>query len=110
MFEVDGDPGDDFIGDTQVATFTPTNRQASVTFTARDDDEPEDKERFTLKIHFISQGLYLGSPTSCTVYITANDDAYGVFGFIDVSHACLDSELFFFREWEFRHSLHHSQR
>ncbi|KAL8615954.1 hypothetical protein ACOMHN_034630 [Nucella lapillus] len=85
IVEVVGDTGDDFIGDTQVATFTPSSTQASVTFTVRDDDEPENKEQFTLKIIFISQGLSLAEPVSATVWVEASDDAFGVFSFLGPS-------------------------
>ena len=78
--------GDDFIGDTQVATFTPSSGVAYVTFTVRDDDEPENKELFDLRLILINSGMYLGSPNSVSVIVEASDDAYGVFGFVDVSH------------------------
>ncbi|XP_076465121.1 adhesion G-protein coupled receptor V1-like [Babylonia areolata] len=94
IVEVVGDTGDDFIGDTQVATFTPSSRHAWATFTVRDDDKPEDEERFTLKIIFISQGLYLGSPQTATVFVAASDDGFGIFGFAEDSPVLVTEEQY----------------
>lgn len=86
LFQIDNDMGDDFIGDTQVATFTPSSAVAYVTFTVRDDEEPENKEVFYLRLILINAGLYLGSPNTVMVIVEASDDAFGVFGFVDVSY------------------------
>ena len=90
--------GDDFIGDTQVATFTPSSGVAYVTFTVRDDDEPENKELFDLRLILINSGMYLGSPNSVSVIVEASDDAFGVFGFVDVSH-CIGVGIHFCVLW-----------
>lgn len=68
-----------------MATFTPTSKITAVTFTVRDDDKPEDKETFYLRLFLIDFSILLGDPNVLTVTIEASDDAYGVFGFLDVS-------------------------
>ncbi|XP_055956200.1 adhesion G-protein coupled receptor V1 [Patella vulgata] len=46
VVSIDGDVSQDFVGDTQVGTFTPDTDLVSVTFTVRDDDLAENLETF----------------------------------------------------------------
>ena len=85
VFQISNDIGDDFIGDTQVATFTPTSKVAEATFTVRDDNLPEQQEVFYLNILTLNQDLRLGDPATITVKVAPSDDAFGVFGFAGVS-------------------------
>ncbi|KAK7486800.1 hypothetical protein BaRGS_00021947, partial [Batillaria attramentaria] len=93
IVDVDSDVNGDFIGNTQVATFTTTSTIASVAFTVRDDDEPESKELFYLHLTLIDSRVSLGSPSSIPVTIEASDDAFGVFGFLQVNSTSPAAEL-----------------
>ena len=87
-FQVNNNFGNDFVGDNQIATFTPSSSVAFVTFTVADDDEPENEELFSLRLVIDVlpyNGLTLGTPDTVSVTVAANDDAYGVFGFLEVS-------------------------
>jgi hypothetical protein len=85
LLQIEGDIGNDFVGNTQVATFTSNTSISYVTFTVRDDNEPENTEVFQMKLVPITNDITLGQPNTLSVTIAANDDAFGVFGFMDVS-------------------------
>ncbi|XP_048257204.1 adhesion G-protein coupled receptor V1-like isoform X2 [Haliotis rufescens] len=83
---IESDLSDDFIGDTQVARFTPTGSDTvAVTFTVRDDDEAEADEVSILQITIVGRAAIAVDPSQTRVTILANDDAYGVFGFTEAS-------------------------
>ncbi|XP_041376199.1 adhesion G-protein coupled receptor V1-like [Gigantopelta aegis] len=87
IVSVQSDIGDDFIGDTQVAKFSPGDQGvANVTFTVRDDDIAEADELFTLYMVLAgNMAARVGEPSQSQVRILANDDAFGVFGFLGTS-------------------------
>lgn len=75
----------DFIGNSQVGSFYPGGPDtSSVTFTVLDDTIPEIEETFTFSLDVKTSGVIKGSENIAVVTIRANDDAYGVFGFVDV--------------------------
>ncbi|XP_046374925.1 adhesion G-protein coupled receptor V1-like isoform X2 [Haliotis rufescens] len=83
---IESDLSDDFIGDTQVARFNPTGSDTvAVTFTVRDDDEPEPDEVSILQITIVGRAAIAVDPSQTRVTILANGDAYGVFGFTEAS-------------------------
>lgn len=57
----------------------------AVTFTVTDDSFPEVEETFTFELSAISSGVTVDTPYIAAITISANDDAYGVFSFLDVS-------------------------
>lgn len=80
------DTGGDFVGSSQVGSFYPGGPDVvAVTFTVNDDSLPEVEETFTFELSAISSGVNVDTPFIAAITIGANDDAYGVFGFIDVS-------------------------
>ncbi|XP_038076858.1 adhesion G-protein coupled receptor V1-like isoform X2 [Patiria miniata] len=77
----------DFVGNNFVLSF-PAGSATSVqegTFYSSDDDNPEPDEPFSVTMTVISGGAVIGDPSTTTVTIAANDDAFGVIGFDVVS-------------------------
>ena len=77
----------DFVGFSQMAYFAPNGLDTtSVSFIVRNDDEPEIEETyfFNLTVHGTDTNAVVDIPNIATVIIEANDDAYGLFSFIDV--------------------------
>jgi G-protein coupled receptor 98 len=74
------------VGSSQVGSFYPLGPDViNVTFTVNDDNDPETEETFTFELTVISAGVKVEAPRIAAVTIAANDDAYGVFSFLDVS-------------------------
>ena len=72
---------------SQTAVFAPGvgADTRSVIFTVRDDNVPERDEPFRLTLHVSNGDGVVGRPAAGVVTIVANDDAFGVFGFPQVS-------------------------
>ncbi|XP_061172919.1 adhesion G-protein coupled receptor V1-like [Saccostrea echinata] len=80
------DTSNDFVGSSQVGSFYPGGPDIiSVTFTVNDDSDPETEETFIFELTVISVGITVGTQRVAAVTIAANDDAYGVFSFLDTS-------------------------
>ncbi|KAL3865782.1 hypothetical protein ACJMK2_043137, partial [Sinanodonta woodiana] len=76
----------DFVGSSQVGTFVPGGPDVvSVYFTVTDDSVPEIEETYIFELSVIGNSASLAAPSVVMVTIYANDDAYGVFSFIDSS-------------------------
>ncbi|KAJ8304142.1 hypothetical protein KUTeg_017725 [Tegillarca granosa] len=92
VFFLQVDRNDDFIGNSQVGSFYPGGPEvSSVTFTVLDDTLPEVEETFTFSLDVKTSGVIKGSENIAIVTIRANDDAYGVFGFVDVNSSNPDA-------------------
>lgn len=65
----------------------------AVTFTVNDDSSPEIEETFTFELSVMSSVGTVDTPYIAAITIAANDDAYGVFRFIDVSSRTLMSSI-----------------
>lgn len=61
----------------------------TVTFTVNDDSSPEVEETFTFELSLMGSVGTVDTPNIAAITIAANDDAYGVFKFIDVSSTTL---------------------
>ena len=74
------------MGTSQAIIIPPGTKQQvfDVTFTTNDDDSPEEDETFTFDLEVINGDGILGSLTTTTVTIVANDNAFGIFGFAQV--------------------------
>lgn len=84
------DTGGDFIGSSQVGSFYPGGPDVvAVTFTVNDDSSPEIEETFTFELSVMSSVGTVDTPNIAAITIAANDDAYGVFKFTDVSSMTL---------------------
>ena len=79
--------GQDFIGTSQPTVFRPGAETLfhTVVFTVRDDEIPEGDETFTMRLVVSNGDGILGDPRLAQVTIIANDDAYGIFSFANVS-------------------------
>lgn len=76
----------DFIGSSQVASFSPLGSNvAMVTFMVTDDNEPEVEETYIFTLSVIGTETTVTIPNMASIIIQANDDAYGVFRIVDVS-------------------------
>ena len=64
---------------------TSDGQVTSVTFTVNDDPDPELEETHLFSLLVLTPGTTVTAPNLAAVRILASDDAYGVFGFIDVS-------------------------
>jgi hypothetical protein len=83
------DPAD-FEGSSHAKVFKKgaQNEEVSLIFTTKDDTIPEKNETFILELLVIkgpSGSAMVGDPSKATVTILANDNAFGIFGFADVS-------------------------
>ncbi len=76
----------DFIGVSQALAFSAGREDArrDVIFTVRDDDLPEQDERFRVRLFVTNGDGDAGDPDSTMVTIRANDDAYGIFSLATV--------------------------
>ena len=54
-------------------------------FTVRDDEIPEGDELYILQVRVTNGDGLIGAPDKGTVTIIANDEGFGIFGFISVS-------------------------
>lgn len=73
------------MGTSRVGSFYPGGPDMiSLTFTVNDDTDPEMEETFTFELTVFSEGVTVESPRVAAVTIAANDDAYGVFSFVEV--------------------------
>jgi len=78
------DPGNDFIGDNIVTTFSDGSVSSNATAIITNDAVPETNETFILSIVGLSSGT-IGSPSTMRLIIRANDGHYGFFQFEAVS-------------------------
>ncbi|KAK6179039.1 hypothetical protein SNE40_011486 [Patella caerulea] len=85
VVSIDGDVSQDFVGDTQVGTFTPGTDLVSVTFTVRDDDLAENLETFFFHLTVVGNEAQVVAPFRSQVTIQPSDDAFGIFSFLDSS-------------------------
>lgn len=85
------------MGTSRVGSFYPGGPDLiSLTFTVNDDNDPETEETFTFELKVISEGVTVNAPRVAAVTIAANDDAYGVFSFVDVRTKTLHCRCFFY--------------
>ena len=76
----------DFIGPTGVLFFNPGDTTKNIPIAPVLDSIPETNETFTLELFSpLGKTQILGSPTTVTITILANDDYNGVFSFTDPS-------------------------
>ncbi|XP_022110249.1 G-protein coupled receptor 98-like isoform X2 [Acanthaster planci] len=77
----------DFIGTNFILSFPtgPGTLTQEGTFYSFDDDLPEPDEAFPVTVTVLSDSATVGNPSTATVTIAANDDAFGVIGFDVVS-------------------------
>lgn len=72
----------EFFGGSNVVTFAPNQREATVILVPQNDNIPEMNETFSFNISSADgRDEILGSPTSVIITILANDDYAGVFHF-----------------------------
>jgi len=76
-----------FIGSSQVGAFVPGGSSTiSVTFTTNNDSTPEVEQTFIFQLSVAGQsGVTVNKPDKAVITINANDEAYGIFKFTDVS-------------------------
>lgn len=76
----------EFFGGSNVVTFAPNQREATIIIVPQNDNVPEVNETFSFNISSADGGdEILGSPTSVMITILANDDYAGVFHFHSAS-------------------------
>lgn len=65
--------------------FQPGVRELDIAVNIIDDDVPEEEEHFRVSLKNPKGGAEIGFRGQVTLFIPANDDAYGIVGFAQVS-------------------------
>lgn len=76
---------DDVVGITQNAPFQPNQTSGSCIFRIAQDTTPEGNETFSVELMVIQGTGSVVSPSVAYLTILANDDAFGIIGFNEVS-------------------------
>lgn len=64
--------------------FQPGVRELEIAVNVIDDDVPEEEEHFRVSLRNPKGGAEIGFRGQVTLFIPANDDAYGIIGFTQV--------------------------
>ena len=78
----------DFVGSSAATVFSAglENATNDVIFTITDDTTPEPDEIYDISLEVTNGHGVIGSPNKGQITIIANDGAFGVFRFVDVSN------------------------
>ena len=77
---------DDVDSLSQVVVFKPNQNSGSCVFTIEDDAIPEGNETFSVDLSIPGGNGIMASPSVAYLTILANDDAFGIIGFNEVSN------------------------
>ena len=77
---------DDVDSLSQVVKFKPNQNSGSCVFTIVDDAIPEGNETFSVDLSIPGGNGIMASPSVAYLTILANDDAFGIIGFNEVSN------------------------
>ena len=88
----------DVDGLSQVVEFRPNQNSGSCVFTIVDDAIPEGNETFSVDLSIPGGNGIMASPSVAYLTILANDDAFGIIGFNEVSNYSSPAPVYYFEK------------